>query len=214
MRGATVRAEAGRQKAPIAFYFEFASAYGYFASKFIEDVAARHGRSVDWRPILMGTARKITGSRPKAETPLKGPYYQRDVARCAGFYRVPYRVPPINPMNSLPATRAYYWLQEIDAAKAKRLAAALLDTHWGQGRDLSRPEAVAAVAAELGLDIDTGALLDAVEDRRIKDKVKNITLQSVTEGVFGSPFLIVDGEAFWGADRLPHVDRWLATGGW
>lgn len=207
-------AAAGAGKPPIAFYFEFASAYGYFASKSIEAVAARHGREVDWRPILMGPVRKVTGSRPKAETPLKGPYYQRDVARCAGFYRLPYRLPPVNPMNSLPATRAYYWLQESDPARAKALAAALLDAHWGEGRDLSAPEAVAAVAAAVDPGIDTRALLRAVEDPRIKDKVTAITMQSVADGVFGSPIMVVDGETFWGADRLPHLDRWLATGGW
>jgi len=44
--------------------------------------------------------------------------------------------------------------------------------------------------------------------------LRAVTDQAIAEGIFGSPFFIVDGEAFWGHDRLAQVERWLATGGW
>ena len=45
-------------------------------------------------------------------------------------------------------------------------------------------------------------------------RLKEETDRSLERGVFGSPFVFVDGEPFWGADRLDQVERWLRTGGW
>jgi 2-hydroxychromene-2-carboxylate isomerase len=198
--------------APIDFYFEFASPYGYLASTQIDPLAVRHGRTVTWRPIMLGAAFKETGARPLMQTPLKGPYLLHDVRRFARLLGVPLTLPPVMPMNSLAASRACVWLDEDNPARAKSLAKALLRAHWGEGQDLGAPEAVADVAA--GFGIDRQALLAAVADPRIKDCLKERTQAAIDRGVFGSPFLFVDGEPFWGADRLPQVEAWLARGGW
>ena len=198
--------------APIDFYFEFASPYGYLASTQIDAVAARHGRIVAWHPIMLGAAFKETGARPLTQTPLKGPYLLHDVPRFARLLGVPLILPPVMPMNSLAASRACVWLEEADAGQAKRLARALFHAHWGEGHDLGQPEAVADVAALLG--IDRADLLAAVADQRIKDRLKAQTQAATDRGVFGSPFIFVDGEPFWGADRLAQADAWLSRGGW
>ncbi|HYZ27175.1 MAG TPA: 2-hydroxychromene-2-carboxylate isomerase [Geminicoccaceae bacterium] len=197
---------------PIDFYFEFASPYGYLASTQIDRVAERYGRTVAWHPIMLGAAFKETGAKPLTETPLKGPYLLHDVPRFARLLGVPLTLPPVMPMNSLAASRACLWLDETDAALAKRLAQTLLHAHWGEGRDLSPPETVAEVAAGLGIDRD--ALLAAVADQRIKDRLKAQTQAAIERGVFGSPFIFIDGEPFWGADRLSQIEAWLARGGW
>jgi 2-hydroxychromene-2-carboxylate isomerase len=134
------------------------------------------------------------------------------VPRFARLLGVPLTLPPVMPMNSLAASRACVWLDESDAAVAKALAKALLHAHWGEGRDLSAPEAVADVAAAHG--IERADLLAAVADQRIKDRLKERTQAAIGCGVFGSPFIFVDGEPFWGADRLAQVEAWLARGGW
>src|SRR5918994_4793516 len=139
---------------PIDFYFEFASPYGYLASTRIEALAGRHGRAVAWHPIMLGAAFKETGARPLTETPLKGPYLLHDVPRFARLLGVPLRLPPVMPMNSLAASRACVWLDESDPGLAKTLAKALFRAHWGEGRDLGAPEAVADVALDLGIDRD------------------------------------------------------------
>jgi 2-hydroxychromene-2-carboxylate isomerase len=198
--------------APIDFYFEFASPYGYLASTQIEALAARHGRTALWHPIMLGAAFKETGARPLTQTPLKGPYLLHDVPRFARLLGVPLTLPPVMPMNSLAASRACVWVEEDDPARAKRLAQALFHAHWGEGRDLSGPEAVAEVAAGLGIDRD--ALRTAIADQRIKDRLKQQTQAAIDRGVFGSPFVFVDGEPFWGADRLAQVEAWLSKGGW
>ena len=198
--------------AAMDFYFEFASPYGYFASKKIDALAAKYGRDVVWRPIMLGAVFKVTGARPLGQIPMRTEYFHRDLPRSATYYDVPFVQPEKVPMNSLAASRAFYWLDENDADLAKRLARAVYDAHWGEGRDLSPPEAVAAVAAPLGVDAD--ALLAGIQDPAIKAKLKDATDASIARGVFGSPYIIVDDEPFWGADRLDHVEHWLATGGW
>jgi 2-hydroxychromene-2-carboxylate isomerase len=71
---------------------------------------------------------------------------------------------------------------------------------------------VAQEAEPLG--IDPTALLQAVSDPAIKQRFKQETQTAMERGVFGSPFVIVDGEPFWGNDRLDQVDLWLEKGGW
>ena len=66
---------------PIDFYFDFSSPYGYLASTEIDALAARHGRSVTWRPFVLGAAFKLTGQRALTEQPLRGDYARRDFAR-------------------------------------------------------------------------------------------------------------------------------------
>src|SRR3546814_17748109 len=84
---------------PIDFYFEFASPYGYFASKRIDGLAAKYGRRVNWRPIMLGAALKITGSQPNAVVPMKGDYFKRDIERCAKVLGVPFTQQDKKPMN-------------------------------------------------------------------------------------------------------------------
>jgi 2-hydroxychromene-2-carboxylate isomerase len=196
----------------IDFYFEFASPYGYLASAQIDDIGARYGREVIWRPIMVGAAFKQTGARPLMQTPLKGAYLRHDVPRFAGLLGVPFKEPPVMPANSLAASRAFVWLAAGDAVLAKRLAKGVFHAHWGEGRDISTADQVAEVANSLGIDGD--ALLQAVADQRIKDLLKEQTDAAIERGVYGSPFIFVDGEPFWGADRLNQVERWLARGGW
>jgi 2-hydroxychromene-2-carboxylate isomerase len=196
----------------IDFYFEFASPYGYLASLRIDTIAANHGREVAWRPIMLGAALKATGSAPNAGVPLKGDYLRRDVPRCARLLDAPLVLPPVMPMNSLAASRAYWWLHGRDLDIAKGFAQAVFHAHWGLGRDLSSPAQVSEVAGSFGIASDE--LDEAVQAPSIKAKLKEETDRSIERGVFGSPFVFVDGEPFWGADRLDHVERWLRTGGW
>ncbi|MGH6913873.1 MAG: 2-hydroxychromene-2-carboxylate isomerase [Geminicoccales bacterium] len=198
--------------APIDFYFEFASPYGYLASTRIDEIGARHGREVTWRPIMLGAAFKRTGALPNVQVPMKGDYMLRDLPRFARLLGVPFRVPPVMPANSLAASRAFVWLEPGDPALARRFAKTVFAAHWGEGRDIGAPDQVADIAAIVG--IERNGLLAAIADPAIKQRLKDRTEAAIECGVFGSPFIFVDGEAFWGADRLDQVDAWLARGGW
>ncbi len=198
--------------AAIEFYFDFSSPYGYLAAQRIDEVVEEYGREVAWKPFLLGALFKTTGSQPLLDIPMKGDYARRDLARSARLYDIPFVLPETFPFMSVAACRATYWLGERDAEDAKELAAALFDAAFGEGRSIGEPSEVAEIAAELGHDEDE--VRAAVQDQRIKDLLRREVDAAIAKGVFGSPYIIVDGEPFWGFDRLDDIAVWLETDGW
>jgi 2-hydroxychromene-2-carboxylate isomerase len=194
----------------IDFYFDYSSPYGYFAAMKIDGLAARHGRGVNWKPILLGAVFKVTGAQPLPTLPLKGAYALRDILRSARFHGVPYKQPAKFPIASQAPARAFYWVNERDPVLAKKLAQNLYQAYFVQDRDISSPEITADVAATLGLKRDE--VLAALNDGAVKDKLKNEVDAAIKLGVFGSPYIVIDGEPFWGIDRFDQIERWLATG--
>ena len=196
--------------APIDFYFDFSSPYGYLASRRIDALASAHGRKVTWRPMLLGVAFKATGGAPLPSIPIKGVYAMRDFLRSARFYGIPYRQPTTFPVSTISAVRAFYWLQDRDPAKAVELAKTLFNAYFTENVDISKPENVAQIAGKLGVKAED--LTAGLNDQAVKDRTKKEVDAAVAHGVFGSPYVIVDGEPFWGMDRLDQVERWLAKG--
>jgi 2-hydroxychromene-2-carboxylate isomerase len=197
---------------PIDFYFDFSSPYGYFAATKIEDLAAKHGRAVTWRPILLGAVFKLNGQQPLTTIPLKGSYAAHDLARSARLFNVPFKLPTKFPVSGTAPSRAFYWLGGRDPAAAKKLALALYHAYFAEDRDISNPEVTGNVAAKLG--VDKPELAQALNDAAVKERLRIEVDAAIERGVFGSPYIVVDGEPFWGSDRLEQVDRWLTTGGW
>jgi len=196
--------------APIDFYFDFSSPYGFLASQKIDALAAAHGREVNWRPMLLGVAFKATGMAPLPQVPLKGAYSMRDFLRSARFHGIAYQQPATFPISTVSAARAYYWLQGRDPKKAVALAKALYNAYFAEGLDISNSENIAQVARGLGVSAEE--LAAALNDPAVKEKTKNEVDTAVAKGVFGSPYIVVDGEPFWGVDRFDQIERWLAQG--
>ncbi len=196
---------------PIDFYFDFTSPYGYLMSEVIDALAASHGRKVRWHPILLGTIFKTSRAEPPVGVPLKGDYVIRDFARSARFLEVPFEQPARFPIPTQAAARTYYWLHDQDCALARRFAHAASRALFRDGKDISSPEAVVELAA--GLGVDSAALSEALQTEPVKLRLKAETEAAMAKGVFGSPYVIVDGEPFWGVDRLEQIECWLANGG-
>jgi len=196
---------------PIDFYFDFSSPYGYLAAQKIDALAAKHGRIVRWRPMLLGVVFKQTGAAPLTEVPVKGPYSKHDFARSARFHGIEFRMPPVFPIPSQAPARMVLWARAQGEAEAARLAKALYRAFFVDGLDISKPEIAAEVAGRAGFDAATARA--AVDDPAVKDALKREVESAIAAGVFGSPFVIVDGEPFWGLDRFDQLERWLATGG-
>ena len=194
------------------FYFDFSSPYGYLASERIDGIAAKHGHSVTWRPMLLGAVFQKIGGSPLVNQPMKGPYSQHDMLRSARLHGITFNVPDNFPVNSIAACRAYYWLAGSDATTARGFAQALYRGYFVENRDLSQPEMVVEAAQTLGVDGD--ALVAAVQDQAIKDRLRAENDAAIERGVFGSPTVFVGDEMFWGHDRLEMIDRWLESGGW
>lgn len=196
----------------IEFFFDFSSPYGYLATDFIEKTAAKHGREVVWKPIMLGAAMKETGNQPLVSQPLKGDYAKHDVPRLARWLGLPFVLPEPFPIPTLAAARTFYWIDDQDKARAKEFARACYDAYFGQGTDIRAKETVAEIASRIG--VDGSAALAAMDDDAIKQRLKDETQAALDRGVFGSPYFLVDGEPFWGVDRVWLIDEWLEKGGW
>ena len=199
-------------RSPLDFYFDFSSPYGYLMAEKIEAVATQHGRSVNWHPILLGVIFQATGSRPPADgLSSKGKYMLHDFHRSARHMGIPYNPPSRFPLPTQNAARAYYWLATQDIGLAKRFANTVYRAFFVDDQDISSPDTVLDIAAQLG--IERAQLAAALQSPEIKARLKNECEQALAVGVFGSPHVIIDGEAFFAADRLPQIEHWLASGG-
>lgn len=196
----------------IDFYFDFSSPYSYFASHKIDEIAEANGRSVNWKPILLGPVFAASGGSSPIAFAVKGPYSVHDCARMARFMDVPWKMPDNFPILTTASARAFHWINEKDPDQARLLAKSLFHRFFGEGQDITSGEVVADIAAALFIDRDQ--LLSAIAEPAIKQKLKEETATAIQRGVFGAPFFFVDGEGFWGSDRLWMIKKWLQRGGW
>lgn len=198
----------------VEFWFDFISPFGYLASLRIDELVARHGRAVDWRPLLLGvTVLKIMGLPAVPKTPLKGAYAGRQLARYLRRHGLVLgREPGAAPMNPLPSGRLFAWLKAHAPEHAKPAARAIFDAYWIQALAMDDPVALRGVVLGAGVPapvVDAGmaspeaaALLKAQVDA------------AIAAGAFGSPFVIADGEPFFGVDNFELLEAWLEAGGW
>lgn len=198
--------------APIEFYFDFSSPYGYIASTLADSLGERVGREVVWRPFLLGPVFKANGMAPLVDVPMKGDYSKKDFLRTARYYGVPFNLPARFPIGAIAALRAFYWIDDRDPAKAKAFAKAAYRAYFVEGQDIASAEVVVPLAKAVGVDGD--ALAAALGDPAVKDRAKREVEAIIAKGAFGSPFFIVDGEAFWGSDRMGMLEEWVKRGGW
>lgn len=195
----------------IDFYFDFSSPYGYFAASRIDALAQKHGREVRWHPLLLGAVFKTTGGMPLSLIPLKGIYSLHDFERTARFHRIPYNRPATFPLPTQAAARAMLWVRTtLGDAKAIEFAKAIFRAYFVDGVNISEPSGIAQIGSGIGLDPAT--LSEGLDSPAVKDQLKAEVGQAMARGVFGSPFMMVDGESFWGFDRFDQLDAFLKFG--
>jgi 2-hydroxychromene-2-carboxylate isomerase len=195
----------------IDFYFDFSSPYGYFASTRIDELAAKYGRKVEWHPVLLGVVFKSTGSSPLPMVPIKGPYSLHDFERTARFHGIPYKFPELFPMATQLASRAMLWTRQTHGAdKAVAFAKAVYRAYFVDGKNIMLPETISSVAE--ALDMNAAAMLEGANDASVKDLLRQDIEAAMARGVFGSPFVFVDDEPFWGFDRFDQVEAMLKNG--
>lgn len=196
---------------PIDFYFDFSSPYSFLASEQIEPLAARHGRAVAYRPLLLGVVFKASGSAPLTEQyEPKARYSVHDFERSARYAGVRYRQPSKFPIGAVGASRAVLWLQQRQPDQANAFVHAVFRAFFQDDRDISDAAVVAQIAQALG--VDGQQLMQGAQEPAIKDELRRSVEEAIAFGVFGAPTIVVDGEVFWGNDRLPQIERWLASG--
>lgn len=197
----------------IDFYFDFISPFGWIAAERVGDLARKHGRTINWRPFLLkATVVDAMGLPPVVTTPLKGPYLIRDAARQARYYGLTLNEGIGNVFPSIAPARAVIWARGHTPDKVEALVLALYRRWMEQAGDIASPEAVVAIAADVGIDPD--ALAQGMIEPAIKDALRQDVEDTIAAGVFGSPTLVVDGEMFWGSDRVDQAFEWIERGGW
>jgi 2-hydroxychromene-2-carboxylate isomerase len=190
------------------FYFDFASPFGFLGSRKVSALAKAIGRDVNWRPFLIGAVYKAHGGLP-LEHPLKKDYIFKDFYRRAkldGIEAV--RMPANFPANPIPPSRLAYWIEREAPEKMGAFVEAAYRAYWIDGKDTSDANVALDVAASLGFD--RAAAAAGAQEQDIKDRLRHETENALARGVFGSPFILIDGEPFWGTDRFDDIERLYA----
>ena len=196
----------------IDFYYEFSSPYAYLGACLIDELAERHGRGVNWRPFMLGAVFKREGTAPLVNYPMKGRYSLHDMKRTARHHGIDFRMPDKFPILTVNAARLVYWAGDQDPGERQRLSMVFFQAVFKDGLDISKKDVLRDVCERAGLD--WGICGEVIADPVYKERLKDETDAALDRGVFGAPFFIVDGEPFWGVDKMRDLDLWLETGGW
>jgi len=194
--------------AEIDFFFDFSSSYSYVATPRVAELADKYDVTVNWKPFLLGVIFNALGHTPPPADSIKMRHARLDLERCAEIAGLPpFGFPKPFPFAAVTASRAFWHLHDTDPGKAVGWAKAVFNASFAEGRDCSSPEVLADIATGLGHDAEQ--LLAATATDSVKAKLKEVTGQAMERGVFGAPTFFVDGEMYWGGDRLVHVERHL-----
>ena len=193
--------------APLDFYFDFSSPYGYFASTRIEDLARELGCEAHWHPFQLGPMFKATGSAPQLEIPLKGEYSRRDMLRTARLNQIPFRIPEPFPIATVAAARIMLYAQGLNPALGIEFARQAFKAYYVDNIHIGEAENALRIAQDAGLDLEDTR--QAIASDAIKAQLRSENEAALARGVFGSPFIFVDDEPFWGFDRLDTIRRFV-----
>lgn len=191
--------------ATVEFLFDFGSPASYIAHRRLPALVARTGVIIDYQPVLLGGIFKSSGNSAPATVPAKGRYLFRDLQRFADRERIPLAMNPYFPPNTVLLMRIATGL--VGTLDFMTFVDAAFDAMWIDARDMSGRDSVAAVLDRAGLDAET--MLALAQDGAVKERMRANTDAAVARGVFGVPTFFVDGEMFFGQDRLDWVEAAL-----
>jgi len=187
----------------VEFYFDLGSPATYLAYTQLPKICEQTDSRLVYVPILLGGVFKATGNASPATVPAKGRYMFMDLDRYAKRYAVPLKINPHFPINTLVLMRAVTGMQLRHPERFAAFIDCLFKALWIEGRNLNDPATVGAVLSENGFDPEEILALSVDED--VKTALKQSTEKAVQRGVFGAPSMFVDGQLFFGQDRLDFV---------
>ncbi|MBY0574888.1 MAG: DsbA family protein [Undibacterium sp.] len=193
-------------KRKVIFYFDTISPYAWLASKELARIQAA-GLQVECQPILFAALLNANGQKGPAEIPAKRANFFRDVMRMAARKGHAFAGAPHHPYNPLKALRLCIAVDDIEARNC--LSVALLAATWEYGQDLNDAAVLQRMVEECGLaHLDLVAQIDRPE---IKEKLNLATLAAIDAQIFGVPSFVLNGEIFWGCDRVDDL-LWYHAG--
>ncbi len=193
----------------IDYYLTPVSPFAYLGGERFAAIAARHGASVRVKPVDLGTIFPKTGGLPLGQRSKERQAYRlAELTRWSAYLGVPLTLHP----KHFPAPDAQAAGLLLAAGKAGHdglaLANALGRAVWAEDRNIADAETLVAIADAQGLD--GKALVAAGQDPALAAERAALTEEALGLGVFGAPTYVLDGELFWGQDRLDFLERKLA----
>jgi 2-hydroxychromene-2-carboxylate isomerase len=192
----------------VEFWFDVGSPAAYIAWTQMPALAAATGARIEYRPMLLGGVFQATGNHSPMTIAPKASYMVEDLQRYARRYAIPFRHNPFFPINTLMLMRGAMGLRMREPERMVPYADAVVRAIWVDGRNMNDPGVVAGVLEAAGFDAQ--ALFALTQDTQVKERLKQDTQQAVERGVFGAPTFFVDGQMYWGQDRLEFVKEALA----
>lgn len=194
--------------ANIDYYFSTLSPFTYLAGTRLEEIAARHGAAITYKPMdIMTLFTRTGGIAPKDRHPARMAYRAQELRRAQAKTGLPLTMKPMFwPTNPAPSSYAIITAQKTGGGDLAGLVHGILRACWAEDKDIAENEVVRAALSANGFDPDLAdkGMLSAAEEyaHNLED--------AVAAEVFGAPFYVVDGvETFWGHDRLEDLDRHL-----
>jgi 2-hydroxychromene-2-carboxylate isomerase len=195
----------------VDYYVSLNSPWTYLGSRRFEAMAAKYNADVTIWPVDFGSVFAVSGGLPLPKrAPQRQAYRMMELKRWRDRLGVKLTLEPkFFPANEVPAARCVMALREQGRmADAIKLAHAVLNTLWAEEKNPGDPETLEAIIAGCGLD--AAAVTKAGEAPALAEMRAADTKRAIDKGVFGAPSFVIDGEIFWGQDRLEFVERKLA----
>jgi 2-hydroxychromene-2-carboxylate isomerase len=191
----------------VEFYFDVGSPAAYIAWHRLPRICTEARAAIDYRPMLLGGVFQATGNHSPMTIPLKGDYMMTDLERFARRDGTRFKHNPFFPINTLMLMRGALGLQMREPSRMVPYVDAVYRAIWVDGLDMNDPAVVGAILKDAGFD--PRALLALTADLQVKEALKAATQEAVARGVFGAPTFFVDGQMYWGQDRLDFVQEAL-----
>jgi 2-hydroxychromene-2-carboxylate isomerase len=182
------------------FWFDYSCPYAYLASTQVAALAARTGAELRYKPMLLGGVFRAVGTPQRlfAElSPQKARHNARDMERWAELFGVPLTMPAAHPMRTVEALRA-----TLLSGADPRVVDGFYRAYWVDGRPPSDEATMRDVLGAAGHD--ASAILPRLDER--KDELRLRTDEAIALGIFGAPAFVVEGELYWGQDRMAFVE--------
>lgn len=191
----------------IDYYFSTMSVFSYLAGLRLEEIAARNGASISYKPLDVVSLFARTGGTPAGERPqCRKDYRAQEIRRQAAKVGLPVTPQPMYwPVNTAPSSYAIIAAQAAGGGDLGALVHGFMRACWAEDRNIADDAVVRDCLTAAGFDpglADSGLLMGA------ETYAANLD-EAVNRGVFGSPFYIVGEEKFWGQDRLEDLDLHL-----
>jgi 2-hydroxychromene-2-carboxylate isomerase len=192
------------------YYVSPHSPYVYLGHAHLVALAKQHDVKIVLKPFDLNKIFGVSGGLPLAKrAPQRQAYRLQELQRWAAFRQLPMNLhPTFFPVQSEAASKLIIATQlalGTDAALA--LAGAVMRGIWAEERNIADPETLRTIAVELGHDGRN--LLKSSETASVQAEFDRFTDEAMAANVFGAPWYVVDGEPYWGQDRLDFVERAL-----